>query len=115
MERQPERAPEKGSQPGTSKVVSLWLQRYASEFERGPGVDEKLNELTLNFMSLILNKAEQVADFKQTDNINSLHVNLAVDSIEQRRNRVEGTLVSIRQILPSFGNGELSKFKSWNG
>jgi hypothetical protein len=74
----------------TSKVVSLWLEQYAPEFEIGEGVEQKLNELTLNYMSLILKRSGDLADFKQSENIRPDHINSVVSSIEHQRNLPKG-------------------------
>ena len=74
----------------TSKIVSLWMKQYASDFEIGEGVEEKLNELTLNYMSLILTRSENLADFKQSENICPEHVNSVISTIEHQRNMPNG-------------------------
>ena len=82
-------------QTGIQKIVNRWIQHYAPNFEKHPEVNRKIEELTVNYMSLLLVKADEIADFKRTENIEASHVNSGINTLRAKRGQIRGKLNAI--------------------
>ena len=91
---------ENSPQTGIQKIVGKWVQLYAPNFERDPEVDRKIEELTVNYMSLLLVKADEIADFKRTENIQAKHVISGISTLNAKRGQIRGT--PYFPVLPIF-------------
>ena len=78
---------------GIQKIVNKWIQLYAPNFERNPDVDRKLEELTVNYMSLLLIKSDEIASFKRAENIEANHVFSGIQTIDQKNNILTGIFI----------------------
>ena len=83
---------ENDPQTGIEKIVSKWMQSYASNLNRHPEVERKMEELTVNYMSLLLVKADEVAEFKRAENIQSCHVISGINTLDLKRGLIKGIL-----------------------
>ena len=81
---------EPAPQTGIQKIVKKWLDLYAPNFQRDPEVDRKMEELTVNYMSLLLVKSAEIADFKEAENIEASHVFSGIQTLDQRQGIVTG-------------------------
>jgi hypothetical protein len=77
-------------QTGIQKIVSKWIQHYAPNFERNPEVDRKMEELTVNYMSLLLVKSAEIADFNGAENIEASHVFSGIQTLDENKGMVTG-------------------------
>lgn len=81
---------ESNPETGIEKIVSKWLSLYAPNMHRQPEVDQKLQELTLNYMSLLLVKSDEIAEFKRAENIQGSHVMSAIHTLDTNRSLIRG-------------------------
>jgi hypothetical protein len=92
---------------GIEKIVSKWMDQYAPKLNRHPEVERKLQELTVNYMSSLLVKADKIAEFKRDENIQDCHVSSAIHSLDVARGVIKGRVFCC---LGSYKEGSVLYF-----
>ena len=86
----PNQIQEKSPETGIEKIVSKWVGLYAPNLNRSSEVDRKMEELTVNYMSLLLVKADEIAEFNRAENVQANHVTSGIKTLDINRGLIKG-------------------------
>ena len=89
----PKENQESSPETGIEKIVSKWMGLYAPNLNRSSDVDRKMEELTVNYMSLLLLKADQIAEFNRAENIQANHVASGIKTLDINRGLIRGNSI----------------------
>ena len=86
---------ESSPETGIEKIVSKWMQLYAPNLNRSSEVDRKMEELTVNYMSLLLVKSDEIAEFNRAENLQATHVISGIKTLDINRGIIKGRFLTI--------------------